>query len=112
MMRWLPVYNVGIAAICAGAVAVAASGSGAGERADQWTKRAEAGRQSVLRASARDRESVARYTTLAAEYDGLVARVQQHQARLAAEITATRKLRRKVVIGTTIVSYAPAGAAR
>ena len=108
-MRWLPVYNVGLAGVCAVAVAVAASSSGAGERADRWTKRAEANRQSVLRASARDRESVARYTTLAAEYDGLVARVKQHQTRLAAEITATRKLRRKVVIGSTIVSYTPAG---
>ncbi len=110
MMRWLPVYNVGLAVVCAVAVTVAIGGRGAGARADHWTRAADAGRELVLRERARDQEAVARYATLAAEYDALVARVQRHEKRLAAEIDATRKLRRKVVTGKTVVSYAPVAA--
>jgi hypothetical protein len=110
-MRWLPVYNAGLAVVCAATVMVAAGDSGAGARADHWTREAEARRQLVLRERARDQEAVARYTTLAASYDALVSRVQRHQKQLAAEIDATRKLRRKVVTGATIVSYVPAGKA-
>jgi hypothetical protein len=111
-MRWLPVYNVGLAVVCAATVTVAAGDRGAGGRADHWTKQADARRQLVLREQARDKEAVARYATLAASYDALVARVQRHEKRLADEIDATRKLRRKVVTGSTIVSYVSAGGGR
>ena len=110
-MRWLPVYNMGLAVVCAAAVTVAIGDRGAGAAAEHWTKEADARRQFVLRERARDQEAVARYATLAADYDALVARVQKHEQRLAAEIDATRKLRRKVVTGRTVVSYVAAGTA-
>ena len=110
-MRWLPVYNAGLAIVCAVTVTAAVGNRDAGGRADHWSKQADARRELLLREQARDQEAVARYATLAASYDALVARVQSHEKKLAAEIDATRKLRRKVITGKTVVSYVTSGSA-
>ncbi len=104
-MRWLPVYNVGLAVVAAASVAAALHDRGAAARAGHWTAVAEARREAVLHERARDQEAVARYATLAGAYTDLVARVQRHQRELAAEIDATRKLRRPIVTGSTVVVY-------
>ncbi len=110
-MRWLGVYNAGLAIVCAVTVTAAVGNRDAGRRADRWATKADARRELVLREQARDQEAVARYATLAASYDALIARVQGHEKLLAAEIDATRKLHRKVVTGSTVVSYVTSGSA-
>ena len=104
-ISYLALYNVGIAAICIGVIAFAIRAEqrahahpAANARADQLQKAADA-------ASTADQLAVDRYNALTARFAQLTKSINANQAALAAEITKTRTMKRKVVTGSTVVSY-------
>ena len=109
-MRWLPVYNMGLAVVGAAAVTVAIGDRGAGAGAEHWTKEADARRQ-LFSVSARATRRPLRGTRRWPPTTTCRGPRPEAPQRLAAEIDATRKLRRTVVTGRTVVSYVAAGTA-
>lgn len=102
---YLALYNVGVAAVCVGTFGLAIN---AEHRAHAHAgATADATRLATLAdaAGARDQLAVDRYNALTARFAQLTKTINANQKQLAAEITKTRTMKRKVVTGSTVVSY-------
>jgi hypothetical protein len=112
-MRWEPdvrvsylaLYNLGIAAVCTGALAFAVQADHRAHAHADATARASHLQKLTDSAAARDQLAVDRYNALTAQFAKLVKTVNTNQRTLAAEIAKTRTMKRKVVTGSTVVSY-------
>jgi hypothetical protein len=106
---YLGIYNVLVAAVCATCIAFAVQAHGRAAHLGHY--RQDAARLAAANATRqqRDQVAVAKVQALAARYAALTRSVQADQKTLADVIAKTRKMKRKVVTGATIVSYASSG---
>ncbi len=104
-LSYLAIYNVGVAAICGGALAFAVQAEHRANAHSAATAKVEHLQKLADQAAARDQLAVDRYNALAANFKKLTTTINANQKLLAAEITKTRTMKRKVVTGSTVVSY-------
>jgi hypothetical protein len=102
---YLAIYNVGIAAVCAGAMGFAFKAEQRAHAHGTVTNHAAQLQKQADTAAAADQLAVDRYNALTARFAQLTKQINANQKALAAEITRTRTIKRKVVTGSTVVSY-------
>ena len=105
---WLLLYTGGMLAALAIALAFAVSGYQSASREAHWNDEAKAAAATAASMAEREQVATARYAAAAKEYATLTAKVNAATKALSDEIARTRAIRRKVVTGSTIVSYVAA----
>jgi hypothetical protein len=102
---YLAIYNVGIAVVCAATLGFAFQAQQRAHAHGTDTTRATQLQTAADSAAAADQLAVDRYNALTARFTQLTKQINANQKALAAEITRTRTIKRKVVTGSTVVSY-------
>ena len=103
---YLTVYNAAVAGACAATLAYAVHAHDqAHAKRTYGAATAQLAKVTDAKA-AHDRAAVAKVVALSSALQDLTKRVASEQQTLASEIAKTRSMKRKVVTGSTIVSYA------
>jgi hypothetical protein len=105
---WLILYTGAMAAALAVAIAFAARGYEQAHRDARWNDQAKAAARVAAIAAQRAQLAEARYAAATAEYAKLTATVTAATKALSAEIAKTKSIKRKIITGSTIVSYVTA----
>ena len=103
--RWLMVYTGVMAAVTVLALVSAVQAYNRAESGSRWTREATQYRNAVARAQKADAIAVARNKAASLATDRLTKQVNATTAAIAAEIRRTQRMKRKIVTGSTIVSY-------
>jgi inactivated superfamily I helicase len=106
---YLTLYNVAIAGAVAVSVMFAVTAHHRAAARAHWKQDAVTWQARADAKQKADDLAVARVKALSDRYTALAKTVQKDQKALAALITKTRTMKRKVVTGATIVSYASSG---
>lgn len=104
---YLALYNAAVAVVCAGSVALAYQAHDRAAAKQHWKHEAQRLEKQAVLLQARDEAAVARYQALNDRFAVLATNVAASEKKLAAEISKTRTMKRKVVTGATVVSYVP-----
>jgi hypothetical protein len=103
--RWLTVYTGIMAAVMALAIVSAVQAYHRADAGSRWTREATQWKATVATAEKADALALARNKAATAATDRLTRRVNDTTKAIATQIERTRKLKRKIVTGSTIVSY-------
>ena len=106
---YLALYNVAVAGVVAASVMFAVNAHHRAAAQSHWTKEAVTWQAKADAKQKADAIAVAKVQALSTRYAALTKKVQKDQKALAAQIAKTRTMKRKVVTGATIVSYASSG---
>ena len=105
---WLMLYTGGMALAVIAAVAFAVRGYQHAHRDARWNDRARATQAAAVAVAREEQLAETRLAAAAAEYGKLTAKVNAATKTLSDEIARTKAIKRKIVTGSTIVSYVTA----
>ncbi len=102
---WLLLYTGGMLVALVIALTFAVRGYQRAQHEAHWNDRARSAANAAAAIARREQSATARYAAANAEYAALAAKVNVATKALADEIARTKTTKRKVVTGSTIVSY-------